>query len=241
MAITGNAAFREAIRASSPDLPDWLTPASVIDIGDLKYIAAAMDVRPGDTIVDLGCGGGGPGLWIAERSGASLVGVDASAIAIRSAEALAESRSMASRARFQRADLSATGLPDECAGGIMCLDVLMFVEPRSAVREIGRLIRRGGIVVARAVESLVEPFMPTLVRDYRPIFEEARFTIVHREEVADFSDRSLTYFQAIADRADAMRAEIGAAADILIGMAADSLARAKKPPRVRTVYVVARR
>jgi hypothetical protein len=32
MAMAGNVAYREAVRASSPDLPDWLTPASVIDI-----------------------------------------------------------------------------------------------------------------------------------------------------------------------------------------------------------------
>jgi SAM-dependent methyltransferase len=240
-AIANSSAYREAIRAASPDLPDWLTPASVINLADLQHIAAWMGVGEGQTIIDLGCGAGAPGLWVAEETGTSLIGVDVSPVAIRMAGALAESRGNVGRTHFLLADLTATGLPDESAHGIMSIDTLMFVEPRVAVGEIGRLLKRGGIVAVRAVESLVEPFMPTLVCDYRPIFEEAGLTILRYEEVVDYRDRSLIFFQAIEERAEAMYAEIGSAAAILIDEARDSLEKAKKPPRVRTVYLVARR
>jgi hypothetical protein len=36
-------------------------------------------VTPDQTMVDLGCGRGGPGLWLASRAGAHLIGIDASA------------------------------------------------------------------------------------------------------------------------------------------------------------------
>jgi len=113
--------------------------------------------------------------------------------------------------------------------------------PRLAALEIRRLTKRGARIVARSVESLINPFTPTLVRDYRPIFEAAGFTILRYEEVADHRDRSLMYFRAIEERAEAMYAEIGSAADILIIEARDSLEKAQKSPRVRTVFLVAQR
>jgi ubiquinone/menaquinone biosynthesis C-methylase UbiE len=238
-AIANSSAYREALRASCPDLPDWLTPASVLNEADLNTIAADLEVVNGQTIIDLGCGAGGPGLWVAEKTGASLIGVDGSAAAVAIAGALAASRGMARRARFILADLAATGLPDEIADGVMSLDALMFVDPWPATREIRRLTKQGARVVVRSVESLIDPFTPTLVRDYRPIFESVGFTILRYEEVADYRDRSLMYFRAIEERAGVMYAEIGSEADILIDQARDSLEKAQKSPRVRTVFLVA--
>jgi ubiquinone/menaquinone biosynthesis C-methylase UbiE len=237
----GSEAYRQAIRASGSDLPDWVVPASVLNIDDLRIFAANCRVGASQSIVDLGCGGGGPSLWIAEQTGASLIGVDASSTAVTMAVALAQSRGMTDRARFVHGDLTATALPAACADGIMSLDALMFVDPRSAVREIRRLLKRGARVVVRAVESLVEPFTPTLVRDYGPLFEEAGFTVLRHEEVTNYRARSLAYFRAIEARAAAMYAEIGSAANILIDEARESLEKSEVPPRVRTIFLTAQR
>jgi ubiquinone/menaquinone biosynthesis C-methylase UbiE len=234
-------AYRQAIRASSPDLPEWLVPASVINVGDLRMFAADINVGVGQTVVDLGCGGGGPGLWVAEQTGASLIGVDSSRTAVTIAAALATSRGMTDRARFICGDLSATALPDECADGIVSLDALMFVEPLGAVHEMRRLTKRGARVVIRAVESLVEPFTPTIVRDYRPIFEEAGFKILRHEEAAGYRARSIAYFRAIEAQSAAMGAEIGPAANVLIDDARESLEKSKITPRVRTIFLTAQR
>jgi ubiquinone/menaquinone biosynthesis C-methylase UbiE len=239
MAIAGSSAYYEAIRESSPDLPYWLTPASVIHTGDLRTFVDEVKVSAGQTIVDLGSGGGGPGLWVAEQTRTTLIGVDASHTAVMIAAALAQSRAMAERATFIRADLGATGLPGACADGVMSLDALMFVEPRGAALEIRRLLKPGARLVARAVESLVDPFTPTLVRDYRTMFKEVGFTILRYEEVADYHARSLSYFRAILKRAVAMYAEIGSLADILIDEARESLEKSKNSPRVRTIFLTA--
>ncbi|MGH2754861.1 MAG: class I SAM-dependent methyltransferase [Actinomycetota bacterium] len=42
----------------------------------LEAAAAPLDAKPGRKILDVGCGLGGPGAWLAQRSGADVVGID---------------------------------------------------------------------------------------------------------------------------------------------------------------------
>jgi SAM-dependent methyltransferase len=42
----------------------------------LELASAPLMAGPGKTILDLGCGLGGPGAWLARRSGAAVIGVD---------------------------------------------------------------------------------------------------------------------------------------------------------------------
>lgn len=239
--VTRSTAYREVIRACSPDLPDWLVPASVIDLRDLERVARALCLASDETFFDLGCGAGGPTIWISERSGASFVGVDKSPVAIRAAEALAKTRGLSEIGRFVVGDITATNLPDACADGIMSIDTLMFVEPTSAVAEIARLLRPGRSAVVRTVESLVEPFTSTIVQDYRPLFEASGLAVTHHDELAGHQKRSTDFFMAILARADLMFAEVGEAAAILIEEASESMKKATAAPRVRTVYIEATR
>ena len=196
-----------------------------------------MPLTPGDVFLDLGCGAGGPTIWIAESTGASGIGVDGSVVALESAQRLAHTRRVSDRMRFVHADLTATGLGDSSVDGVMSIDSLMFVDPFAASAEIARVLRVGKKAVVRVVESVVEPFTPTIVADYRPIFSNAGLTTVRHEEVHDYRSRSVAFFRAIAQRADSIRSEIGSLAEILISDATDSLEKASRPPRVRTVYI----
>ena len=76
LAINGSRVYREAVRASANGLPDWLVPFSTINARLLERFATELDVKEGETLVDLACGAGGPGLWVAEHTGASLMGID---------------------------------------------------------------------------------------------------------------------------------------------------------------------
>lgn len=236
---TMSVAYREAVRASSPDLPDWLVPASVLDASDLALIARALSLSPGETFVDLGCGACGPAISVVERTGTSFIGVDQSAVALRAADELAAGRGLSKRTLLVRADVSATGLPDACADGVMSIDTLMFVDPSSAVAEIARILRMGRSAIVRTVESLVEPFTPTIVQDYRPLFEANGLAVTRHEEVAGYRGRSVAFFRAILERMEAIRAEVGDDAAALIGEAAESIEKATAAPRVRTVYIEA--
>lgn len=52
----------------------------------VQGIAAEVRVAESDTIADLGCGRGGPGLWVAMATGADLVGIDISSTALEETE-----------------------------------------------------------------------------------------------------------------------------------------------------------
>jgi len=118
----------------------------------------------------------------------------------------------------------------------------MFIEPERVAKEIGRLLKPAGVIVATAAESLVDPFLPTLVRDYRPIFERVGFRIRIHEEFAGHDEQQLALYRALRERGVALRAEIGEAADILLEEARNGLERAlTKTVRSRNVLLVAER
>jgi hypothetical protein len=77
--------LRQVWRAAEPDLPVEVEPFSFVSVGLLGHVAHALALIPGQTLVDLGCGRGGPGLWLARSRGASLIGVDFSPVAIQQA------------------------------------------------------------------------------------------------------------------------------------------------------------
>ena len=240
LAINGSCVYREAVRASANGLPDWLVPFSTINACLLERIANGLDVKESETLVDLACGAGGPGLWVAEHTGASLMGIDFSDAAVKAAISLAECRNMTSRAQFVVADATATGIPSGSVAGIMSVDALMFIDPERVAKEIARLLKPGGVVVATAAESLVGPFMPTLVRDYRPTFETAGFRIRIHEELTGHEDQQLALYRALCERDVALRAEIGEAAERLLEEARTGLERAGPGTvRVRNILLVA--
>lgn len=241
-AINTSRVYREAVRASRNGLPEWLVPFSTINAALLERFATELSVAEGETIVDLACGGGGPGIWIAERSAASLIGVDFSHAAVEAARVLARRRDMSARARFLVADATATGIPDESVAAVMSIDAFMFLDAERVANEIGRLLKSGGVAVATTAESLVDPFVPTLVRDYRPIFEAAGFRIRIHESVAGHVEQQLSLYRALLDRGAALREEIGEPADVLLEEACTGLQRAAtKTARVRNMLLVAER
>jgi hypothetical protein len=109
----GSATLRENRRAVHlNEFPD--VDANIyVTMTELRRMAIALHVGPDDTFVDLGCGTGGPGLWVARETGARLLGIDLITVALERAE----------RAEFQRADIQATGLPAESLDGATSIDV----------------------------------------------------------------------------------------------------------------------
>jgi SAM-dependent methyltransferase len=110
-AIAASPGIRRVWRTVDPDLPPEIEPFRFVSGGLLRHVAQALALSPGQTLVDLGCGRGGPGLWLAQSQGASLIGVDFSAVAVQQANERAALFGLADTARFVMGDLAATGLP----------------------------------------------------------------------------------------------------------------------------------
>ena len=75
--------FREVYGFLAPE--EAVGPASFVTNRDLENCANALWLQSGMNLLDLACGGGGPGLWVARKTGANLVGVDYSTKALEQA------------------------------------------------------------------------------------------------------------------------------------------------------------
>jgi ubiquinone/menaquinone biosynthesis C-methylase UbiE len=133
--------------------PPEVEPFSSCSWWLLGHAVAALRLRPGEQLVDLGCGRGGPGLWLARALSARLVGIDFSTVAVEHAAKRADHFVAAGQAEFRRASLERTGLPDECANGVVSVDALPFAADKvSALREAQRILIPGGRMILTARE-----------------------------------------------------------------------------------------
>ena len=124
----------------------WVTTEESLEIPRL------LEVGPSSSVLEIGCGSGGYALYLAEKAGCQIVGVDINEPGIRSAKELAQTRGLDSRARFERCDVSKK-LPfdDETFDAVFSNDVLCHVPGRLdlLVEDIPRVEAIGPDVVQR--------------------------------------------------------------------------------------------
>lgn len=105
-----------------------------------------LDLCPGKTFLDIGCGAGGPALRIAATTGCSIVGLDVHEQAVATARSLAVQRGLAKRAEFRASDATEV-LPfsDASFDAITCIDAINhFPDRPRVVAEWVRLLKLGG-------------------------------------------------------------------------------------------------
>ncbi len=136
------------------NLPPELESSSLLPWAGISTIMDQLGLGAGSVLLDLACGRGGYGLEVARRTGAQLIGVDFSTVALARARELAASFGLGGRAEFRPGDLADTGLAAASVDAVMCIDAVQFAEPpNAATRECRRVLRPGG----RAVLSCWEP------------------------------------------------------------------------------------
>lgn len=225
------------------DYPEAAQPNAFYSRTTLQRLAAALRIGPGHTVVDLGCGHGGPGLWVAQQTGASLIGIDLSPVGIDLARCRSVELSLDERAQFQVGDIAATGLPDAACDAAMSLDVLPFLpDQAAAVREVARMLRPGGRFAFTTWEELGDTALEshalapdTETIDYRRLVEEAGLQVEICEEPPGWR----TQQRALAEGIIAAEAEVSQE----MGAHYPAMARTflKNLPKVRYLFVVTRR
>ncbi|HEX4830636.1 MAG TPA: class I SAM-dependent methyltransferase [Trebonia sp.] len=127
-------------------------PPGMIPVEGIPEIIGQLRLKPGDTLLDLGCGRGTYGLEIAGDTGARLIGVDFSEVALDQAREQARRRGQV--ADFRLAELAATGLPARSVSAVLCADAIGFPEdPVTAFAEMRRVLTPGGRVVVTGWEA----------------------------------------------------------------------------------------
>jgi SAM-dependent methyltransferase len=141
-----NLIFQQAL-----GLPAEVVSNSLLPWAAIAEVAAALRLAPGHILIDLACGRGGYGREVARRTGARLVGLDYSAIAV----AIAARGGSGERAWFCVTDFTALGLRDHSADAVMCIDAIQFSDPPLAgLRECRRILADGGQLAVTAWEPV---------------------------------------------------------------------------------------
>ncbi|MGH3903497.1 MAG: class I SAM-dependent methyltransferase, partial [Pseudonocardiaceae bacterium] len=204
---------------------------------------AESELSAGQLLVDVGCGRGGAGLHVAERTGARLLGLDISAVAVEEARARAVARGLAGRASFRVGEFERTGLDEASVRVVMSVDALTFAEDKAAaLRELARVLEPSGRLLFTSWDyRATPPGRPPQVADHRPLLAQAGFEVLAYEETALWRERWRGTNLGVIAEEDALAAEVGA------GEAASIVERARRqlvdqiPLATRRVLVVARR
>jgi ubiquinone/menaquinone biosynthesis C-methylase UbiE len=118
-----------------------------------RYLAELAGVRPGDRVLDAGCGVGGPAMAIARAfPGVRVDGVTLSEVQARTARRLVAEAGLADRVRVTVADFHALPFAAASFDVALYLEVTGYSSDRTALyRESARVLRPGGRVYVKDV------------------------------------------------------------------------------------------
>jgi SAM-dependent methyltransferase len=199
--------FREILREVLGDeYAEEADPTGFLSMTDLKNLAHYVAVGKDDTFADVACGRGGAGLWVARETGARLVGIDISEVAVEEARKRIAHFGLEGRAHFQFGDFAATRCASESFDGVISVDALYLVADKTgSIEEMARILRPGARFVCTTWE-LDERFH---VSDYRPLMEKAGFEVEHYEMTPDWEERQRGVHERVLARQEELTHEMG--------------------------------
>ena len=145
----GNFAARAVAEVRQETYGEDFGQSSWVTADEYRRFFARLELRAGAHVLDVGCGSGGPALFLARETGCHVTGVDVSEPGIREAESQARAADREQQLTFLQADVCER-LPFDAGpfDAIVCLDVLCHLRDRGRVfEEWHRVLRPGGRVL----------------------------------------------------------------------------------------------
>jgi SAM-dependent methyltransferase len=178
---------------------------SWVTVDEYDRLLAGLEIAPGETVLEVASGAGGPAIHVASVLGCRIVGVDRNEHGVTAATRMAEEAGVADRVQFQVADANAR-LPfaDASFDGLICMDSMNHLLDRARVlREWHRVLRPGRRALFTDPVVLTGPvtnaelaerasigsflFVPPGVNER--LLEQAGFELVWHEDVSEAAAR----------------------------------------------------
>jgi hypothetical protein len=143
-----------------------------------RRLARTLDLRPGQSILDVACGPGATACLLADEFGVQVDGVDLGGSSLNRARVRAAERGLAEQVRFHLADAERLPFADAVFDAVVCECALCtFPDKATAAAEFARVLRPGGRVGITDVTldpARLDPLLATMagyvacIADARP-------------------------------------------------------------------------
>lgn len=187
-----SAQLRQEIYGEDIGQNSWLTA------DEYRTYAAWLGLAAESHVLEVGCGSGGPALFLARLTGCRVTGIDVNEHGIAQANRLAREQSLAGQAHFQQAD-AGQPLPfsDEAFDAVICIDAINHLPDRLAVlREWRRVLKPGGRLLFTdpvtvtgllsneeiALRSAIGYFLFAPLSEDARLLQQAGFTLERQED-----------------------------------------------------------
>ena len=109
-----------------------------------RFLAEALELRPGMVVADIGCGVGGPLLEIARHSGAKIVGVNSNAYQLERARRYTKEAGLTHLAEYLHCDFLNVDAPDESFNAVYSIEATCCAPDKLSIYgEVFRLLKPG--------------------------------------------------------------------------------------------------
>ena len=186
-----------------------------------QYFAAELELEPGKTALDVGCGVGGPLIEIATCSGADVTGINNNAYQVAKANKQLVQLGLADRCRVLKGDFMHMPVPENTIDGAYTLEATPHAPDKQGVySEVFRVLKPGGLFIGdewcvtdrynpenpvhRQLKSGIEigNALPDLATTGEVVqaLEQCGFEILKVEDMAFHSDPDMPWYRALQGR-----------------------------------------
>ena len=131
--------------------PAEVAPFSSCTYQLLQQLEQQLKLKENSVLVDLGCGAGGVGLWLARKNTVQLIGIDRCDDAVEIATSRAIEWRLSKRAAFSVGDFCNTGLASASVDAVFSIDAFTAAEDiKGALAEVRRILKPRGRFVFTA-------------------------------------------------------------------------------------------